>query len=240
MARSSTHSPWPAPDLDADIAALPPPSLDQASLDQASLDQAPLDRSVGANRLGRLLSDGARRLSTDERAIRTAAKAEQRIIDELIDLPPGWFVLHSVELTARPDPVGGTDDVVIDHVVIGRSGVFTLHLEHHPGANVWVSEHAVMIDGRATDHLRHARFEARRCSRLLSDACGFDVTAQSVMVMIGASDVQAANRPAEVHVRTQLDLRDWLCRQPARFGADTVAAIHRQARFVETWRPDTV
>ena len=39
-------------------------------------------------------------------------------------------------------------------------------------------------------------------------------------MLIGASNVQAANRPAEVHVRTELDLRDWLCRQQDRDPAD--------------------
>ena len=37
---------------------------------------------------------------------------------------------------------------------------------------------------------------------------------QSVLILIGAATVQTLSRPAELHVRTQHDLRDWLCMQP--------------------------
>jgi hypothetical protein len=57
--------------------------------------------------------------------------------------------------------------------------------------------------------------------------CGFDVTVQSVLVMIGAT-VHTVSRPAEVHVRDQHDLRDWLCLQPARLDAETIGAINRR------------
>ena len=40
----------------------------------------------------------------------------------------GWKVLHSVQLPS------GTD---IDHLVIGRPGVFTVNTKHHRGAAVW-------------------------------------------------------------------------------------------------------
>jgi len=114
--------------------------------------------------------------------------------------------------------------------VIGPGGVFVIHLEHHSGAKVWVSEHAMTIDGRETDRLRQARFEARHASGILTDACGFDVTVQTVLVLIGAATMQTFSRTAEVHVRTQHDLRDWLCRQPSRLDADMVRAIHDRVR----------
>ncbi|MGZ6993135.1 MAG: hypothetical protein ACXVKJ_18645, partial [Ilumatobacteraceae bacterium] len=66
--------------------------------------------------------------------------------------------------------------------------------------------------------------EARRASGRLTEACGFDVTVQSVLVMIGAI-VHTVSCPAEVHVRDQHDLRDWLCMQPVRLDAETVGAI---------------
>ena len=37
--------------------------------------------------------------------------------------------------------------------------------------------------------------------------------------------MQTLSRPAEVHVRDQHDLRDWLCRQPPRLDTDTVSAL---------------
>ena len=60
----------------------------------------------------------------------------------------------------------------------------------------------------------------------MTEACGFAVTVQSVLVMIGAT-VQTVSRPAEVHVRAQHDLRDWLCLQPTRLDEDSATAIAR-------------
>jgi hypothetical protein len=170
----------------------------------------------------------AKRLSNEERALRAATKAEQKLRQQLIDLPSGWFVLHSVDI--------GQPGRLIDHVVIGPGGVFTLNVEHQPGAKAWVSDHQVLIDGLATDHLRHSRFEARRSSTLLTEACGFHVTAQSLLVLIGATEVQTSSRPAEVHVRTEHEIRDWLCRQPVRLNAETVLAVHEHAGRFGTWQ----
>jgi hypothetical protein len=117
----------------------------------------------------------------------------------------------------------GTIDGV-EHVVIGPGGVFMIRIEHQPAANVWVSERAMTINGRTTTHLNEARFETRRAGGRLTKLCGFDVTVQSVLVLIGAT-VHTASRPAEVHVRAQHDLRDWLCVQPVRLTVEAVAAI---------------
>ncbi len=91
--------------------------------------------------------------------------------------------------------------------------MFIIRIYHRPAATVWVSERSMTVNGRTSDQLTEARFEARRVGGLLTRACGFDVTVQSVVVMIGAT-VQTVSRPAEVHVRAQHDLRDWLCLQP--------------------------
>ena len=37
-----------------------------------------------------------------------------------------------------------------------------------------------------------------------------------MLILIGAATMQTLSHPAEVHVRTQHDIRDWLCRQPPR------------------------
>ena len=95
------------------------------------------------------------------------------------------------------------------------------------------------INGRETDHLRQARFAARRAGGLLTDACGFNVTVQSVLVLIGAATVQTLSCPAEVHVRTQHDLRDWLCRQPTRLDTTMAGAVHDHLRQLAT-SPDNV
>ena len=204
-----TPSPWPAPTLTPTVRPEPvEPSRPEPRARHAA---------------HRLLTTARRLANRSERAEHAAAKELHRIEAELDDLPAGWFVVH-------PNGTGalGHLDSEIDHIVIGPGGVFTIHLDHALGARVWVSAQKVTIDGRDSDRLARARFEARRAGGTLSHLCGFDVTVQSVLVLIGAAALQTLNRPAEVHVRIESDLRDWLCRQPVRLDAARAAAIHRQ------------
>lgn len=224
MTTTPTLSPWPAPtpaDVAVCVAVDPPTPADP---------EPPARRHVAA-----LLSTAKRLSSRSERAEHAALKEEQRIREGLADLPAGWFVLHEVGIDASgigaaPAHAGGR----INHLVVGPAGVFSIHLEHQLAAKVWVSEHKVTINGRDTDHLRQARFEARRAGGLLTDACGFNVTVQSVLVLIGAATVQTLSCPAEVHVRTQHDLRDWLCRQPTRLDTTMAGAVHDHLRQLAT------
>jgi hypothetical protein len=160
-----------------------------------------------------LLGTAKRYGSRSERAEHAAAKEEQRIGAELYDLPAGWFVLR----TSTPRA---------DHVVIGPNGVFIISLEHQAGATVWVTEHTLTINGTDNDALDDLCQEARRTSDHLSTECGFFVAVQSVLVLIGASTIQTLSRPAEVHVRNQYDIRDWLCKQPERLDAEMVSAVY--------------
>ena len=211
-------SPWPAPTLgDSALPAKPPPSEPNGSQGSA----APHGPIAALRTTARRLSSRA------ERAEHAALKEEQKILDELADLPVGWFVLQSfdIDCSDHRDP-DDPDDLHIDHAVIGPGGVFTVYVEHQSGAKVWVSEHAVTINGRESNRLRRARFEARRSSRVLTDACGFNVSVQSVLILIGVATMQTVSHPAEVHVRTQHDIRDWLCRQPVRLDSAMVRAIY--------------
>jgi hypothetical protein len=216
MSVPPTASPWPAPTL-ADAAA-PGPGKPFAPPTSPFEDVTPRSRHQHAA----AALDAARRLVNPVlRAEHAALKEEQRIGDELADLPAGWFLLSPSRITVLDGTIDG-----VEHVVIGPGGVFLLRVEHRLAANVWVSEQAMTINGRTTNHLSEARFEARRAGRRLTKLCGFDVTVQSVLVLIGAT-IHTVSRPAEVHVRAQHDLHDWLCVQPVRLAAEAVAAINQ-------------
>jgi Nuclease-related domain len=171
-----------------------------------------------------MLSTAKRLSSRSERAEHAAAKQEQRISNALDDLPANWHVLHFVAIDPEPDARR------IDHIAIGPAGIFTIYVEHQPGATVWISEHSMTINGRETDQVGQARFDARRAGDRLTQDCGVDVTVQSVLVLIGAATMHMLSRPAEVHVRTQHDLRDWLCMQPPRLDDTKIRAIHERLR----------
>ncbi len=214
-----TPSPWPAP-TPAAVAAQPAASVER--------------ESSAKRTIAGLLGTAKRLSSRAERAEHAAAKQEQRISDELADLPAGWFIQNSFS------PVDtGSADHHIDHLVVGPGGVFSIHLEHQPGARVWVSEHKVTINGRDTEHLRAARFAARYAGGLLTDSCGFTVAVKSVLVLIDAATVHTLSCPAEVHVRTQHDIRDWLCKQPIRLDVDAARIVTECVRRVDTSTGDS-
>lgn len=221
MFASPTLSPWPAPTADELVWPVEPAEPTQ---------RAGTRESMAKTSTGTIMTL-AKRLGSEERTQRAAVKAEQKLRQQLEDLPIGWHVLHSVDI--------GQPGRHIDHVVVGPGGVFTLNVEHQPDAKVWVTEHQVLINGAETEHLRHSRFEARRSSALLTEACGFHVAAQSLLILIGAAEVQTVSRPAEVHVRADGDVRDWLCRQPTRLTVATVQAIRGRAGQFDTWQPKT-
>src|SRR3954447_10286482 len=217
MTVTPTLSPWPAPTLaDAATSSPPAPAISPTV-------HAPPRRPVAA------LIETVRRLaSPSERAEHAALKEEQRIRADLVDLPVGWFVVHGADIATFPDL-----DAAADHVAVGPGGVFLIYLEHRLGAKVWISEHRLTIDGRDSDRLPRVRTEARRASGRLTEAIGGNVTAQAVLVLIGAATMQMLSRPAEVHVRDQHDLRDWLCRQPPRLDADAVSALREHLPMPE-------
>ena len=207
-----TSPPWPAPTL-AEAAARRNIDSSAAAESQVRDRRRPLAVALQA---------GRRLLDPDLRAEHAAVREEQRIAAELSDLPCGWFVCP----LADAEPLG-LHAHATDHFVVGPGGVFIIRSERRAAAQIWVSEQAMTIDGRAGDRLSEARVEARYAGMRLSDRCGFDVTVQSVLVMIGAI-VHTASRPAEVHVRDQHDLRDWLCMQPVRLDAETIGTINRR------------
>lgn len=96
----------------------------------------------------------------------------------LVHLDPRWGYLHSI-------PVGsnGSD---IDHLVIGPGGVFALNAKYHQGARIWVGGDTVMVNGVRQPYIRNSRSEAKRVGRLLTQATGFHVAANGLVVPVGA------------------------------------------------------
>ena len=167
------------------------------------------------------------RVRTEERDWRVGANGEEEVGRRLRRLGEGWHVIHAV-------PVGenGSD---IDHVVIGGAGVFTLNTKNHSRAKVWVVERALLVNGQKTDYLRNSRFEAKRASKLLSNACGFDIAVQPVIVVM-AADLRIKAQPADVHVVARKQIARWLSRRPQVLTPERVAEIYAQARRDVTWQ----
>jgi hypothetical protein len=170
-------------------------------------------------------------MKTDERAWRVGAGGEETVGERLEKLKKhGWHVLHSVPIGNR-----GSD---IDHVLIGRGGVYTINTKNHPGKKVWVSPRQVLVNGHPEPYLRNSRFEAERATKLLTAAVGFPVFAKPVLVFLTGTlipDVTIKQQPADVLVLDRMDVPSVFKRSPTRLDTGVVERIFEMARRSTTW-----
>jgi hypothetical protein len=165
-------------------------------------------------------------LTAESRPWYLGALGEQEVARMLAQLPPQWCVVHAIPVGRR-----GSD---IDHLVIGPGGVFTVNAKHHEGANVWVGDTRLFVNGRPTDHLRNARYEARRAAKLLSEASGARVDVTPVIAVVGARRVTTRGNPDVVVSRSSQLAAVLRQRRPA-LRADEVAAVTASALAPATW-----
>ena len=161
------------------------------------------------------------------------ALGELEVARRLSILGPGWYVLHSV-------PVGtGSSD--LDHVLIGPAGVFTINTKHHRGQNVWVGGRRILVNGQRTEHLRNAKYEAKRTSKLLSVAARALIDADPIIAIVGAKRMTVRERPTDVAVLRDSELVRWLQRHPITLTSDQVQEIAALAAQPATWKrtPET-
>jgi hypothetical protein len=182
------------------------------------------------SRLGRLLN-----VHTDERAWRIGADGEEAVGDQLEKLArknPRWHVLHAVPVGER-----GSD---IDHLAVGPAGIFTINAKHHPDAKIWVGKDQLRVNGHVEPYIRNSRFEAKRASRILSAAVGFEVAVDALVILFGVEDITIKTEPGEkdgstVYVKYRRQAVRWLGKQPTRLTDDQVDAVYEQARRSTTW-----
>lgn len=158
------------------------------------------------------------------------ALGEIEVARRLGALDAGWLVLHAV-------PIGsGTSD--IDHVVVGRGGVFTINTKFHEGKDIWVGGKRILVGGQRTDHLRNARFEATRAAQLLAAATGHPAAVTPILVFVGARRITIRERPAGVVILRERELVWWLRKRSAILPADALARVMTAAADASTWHRD--
>jgi hypothetical protein len=187
---------------------------------EAARDAAPV-RSL----LARVLN-----VHTDERAWRLGAIGEEKVAAELVKVAkkdPRWRFLHALPVGRR-----GSD---IDHLVLGPGGVFTINTKHHPNADIWVGGNTFLVNGHRQPYVRNSRHEAMRAARLLTEACGFPVHVEGLIVTVNAHDVVVKTQPEGVHVVWRNQLAKWLLRHGDVCPEATLDAIHDIARRSTTW-----
>jgi hypothetical protein len=184
--------------------------------------------------------DGTRqrqRVLLPDRDLATRPEAHDAVASarRLLALPLGWHGLHAVPLGEH-----GSD---VDHLVIGPGGVFTVDVNHHPDASVWVRRETVRVDGHNQSYVRDGRVEAKLAGRLLTAKAGFDVPVKAVVAVAGAQRgfaVRAQPTDGAVVVVLLKTLAQYLRTLPAVLDAETVDRLYDAARHLATWQPSTV
>lgn len=182
------------------------------------------------SRLAKLF--GASPLTADARSWYRGALGEIQVAKVLKSLGTGWTVLHAV-------PVGsGTSD--IDHVLIGPGGILTINTKNHSGQRVWVGGDQLLVNGHRTNHIRDARFEARRASKLMSPGAGNPVDVTPVIAIVDPGSLTfGRQRPKDVLVLSSSQLARTITRRKRRL---TDAAIETYLELAEqrgTWHTDS-
>jgi hypothetical protein len=165
----------------------------------------------------------------EERSWLKGLEGERLVGQELQRLPRSWRVLHSIPVGAK-----GSD---IDHIAIGPGGVFSLNAKHHPGASIWVHDHAFKVNGASHPYLRNSRHEAERAERILSAAVGHPVPVRPVIVPVSAARLTIKQMPPDVSVISSRQIASWLKRRPDVLSPAEVQAIFQQARDERVWQP---
>lgn len=185
-----------------------PVTSELASLD--ALEEAGLEAWLGEE------DDGPR----GERGSSVGSRLD-RLADE------GWQAVHDVPL--------GRQGTVVEHLLIGPGGIYTITERRHPGSVVRVAGRTLHIDGRSVAYLRDARLEASRVQGLLHSAGCAGVDVRAVLVVTGEleRDVQDPTQDAVVVARHEVP--SVFRRLPERVDPARVAAIAQVARRRTTW-----
>lgn len=170
---------------------------------------------------------GVNPMKRDARSWYRAAQGELDISRTLSSLPDAWTVLHPSDENVGSD---------IDHLVIGPAGVFTITTKNHSGQRVRVGNDQLTVNDRRTHHIRDARYEAARASRLLSSGVGESIDAIPLIAIVDPGSLTFAGpRPAGVRVLAASQLGRMLSRARPVMTEAAVDALVVTAELIGHW-----
>ncbi|HEX2057310.1 MAG TPA: nuclease-related domain-containing protein [Actinomycetota bacterium] len=154
------------------------------------------------------------------------AEGEELVAKKLAKLSrERWMPLHDLALGERGRNV--------DHLVIGRAGVFTVNTKNLTG-NVVVRGNSFLVNGFPSRDLYVARDEAARVGERLSIAVGEAVDVTPVVVVLSAS-LEIERLPEGVHVLGRRDVPSWFDARPDALAGAAPSRVYVAARMNRVW-----
>ncbi|MGN8244817.1 nuclease-related domain-containing protein [Cellulomonas soli] len=169
--------------------------------------------------------DGAPELDADRRERMERGNPVGVRLDRLAE--EGWQALHDVPL--------GRQGTVVEHLLVGPGGIFTICERRHPGQRVCVEGRRIEVDGRPVPYLRDARLEAARVQGLLHASGVAAVTVRGMVVLQGELELSQEPRTQDAVAVSRQDVPAVFRQMPTRLDPDRVAAITAIARQRTTW-----
>ncbi|WP_421734888.1 nuclease-related domain-containing protein [Cellulomonas sp.] len=139
----------------------------------------------------------------------------------------GWQVIHDVPL--------GRQGSLVEHLLIGPAGIFTVAERRHPGQHVVVEGRTLEVDGRSMSYLRDARLEATRVQGALLAAACAAITVRGVVVVHGDLEVRTVQPGHDAFAIARQDVQAVFRAMPARLDPARIGAIAHVARQRSTW-----
>ena len=180
----------------------------------------------------RLRSDRGVALAPDAWSWYVGTLGEIAVGEVLAELGPGWFVRHAIPIGA------GTTDV--DHLVIGPNGVFVLNTKRHLGANIWVGDRVMRVNGTNVHHVSAARHEVSEAARRLGAKVGFHVPVFSAVVTVGERAIKDDRdvQTRQITVVSSRDLVRWIRSQTSALSPAGLDLVRLAAEEPDTWHVD--
>jgi hypothetical protein len=157
-------------------------------------------------------------------------------IDRLRGRLPRWWVLHSV-------PIGA--GAVVDHVLGGPPGIFTITVKPLPARRVMVEGDTVTVDRRPAEYVVNARADAERAEVLLREVLAEDgqdelagrLTVRPVLAGRGVRQSDTGCSGGLISA-TPSTLVASLRSLPEALSRGEVTELFEFARWSNTWGPD--
>jgi hypothetical protein len=174
-------------------------------------------------RLARIL--GLSPLTLEARAHYRGALGELLVGDALENLGPTWDVLHDL-------PLGGS---VVDHLLIGRAGVFTVRVASFGRNDVTVDGPTITVGGEQRDDIALAAAEAATVSRLLSGAVGKPVRVRPLLVVVDPLRLIVKAPAPDLRVIASRELEGFITSAPRTLTGEEVALVSDLSDLATTW-----
>ncbi|MFI2661964.1 hypothetical protein [Micromonospora carbonacea] len=174
-----------------------------------------------------------------ERGARRLEAAGARALGRLDHLGPGWHVVEWPRTDTTDLLLDPAQDDRAGFLAIGPGGLFAVTIADHGRARVLVAGDVVQINGKRPPYVAEARRDAKRASKVLSQAVGLAIPVTPVLTFVGSGVISVYGLPKDCLMATHRELDRLLVAGGNRITPATAEKLARVAQHPGTWMNGT-